>query len=54
MKDNWLKNVADLEEKLEKAEYQGYINGYKHCLKLCRQFSFTNMSNGNSVLQENS
>lgn len=46
MKNNWLKNAADLEMKLEKAEYQGYINGYKHCLELCRIFSFTSMSNG--------
>lgn len=46
MKNNWLKNAAELEMKLEKAEYQGYINGYKHCLELCRIFSFTSMNNG--------
>lgn len=46
MKDNWLKNAADLEMKLEKVEYQGYINGYKHCLELCRIFSFISMSDG--------
>lgn len=49
MKDNWLKNAADLETKLEKAEYQGYINGYKHCLQLCENFSFTSMSNGKVI-----
>lgn len=53
MEDNWLKNAADLESKLEKAEYQGYINGYKHCLKLCDQLSFTSMSNGKVIRLSN-
>ena len=41
MTDNWLKRAADLEEKLEKAEYKGFLNAYKHCKKLCNQVSFT-------------
>lgn len=49
MKDNWLKNAADLEMKLEKAEYQGYINGYKHCLELCRIFSTTSMNGSKTI-----
>ena len=44
--DNWLKDVADLEEKIEKTEYQTYINAYKHCKQLCDSMSFMTEHNG--------
>ena len=43
---NWLKNAADLEEKLEKVEYQTWINAYKHCKQLCSSMSFMTEHNG--------
>lgn len=44
--DNWLKVMADLEEKIEKTEYQTYINAYKHCKQLCESMSFMTEHNG--------
>lgn len=49
MKDNWLKNAADLEEKLEKSEYKGFMCAYIHCKELCNKMSFTSLANGKVV-----
>ena len=44
--DSWFKIAADLEEKIEKTEYQTWINAYEHCKQLCNNFSFMTEHNG--------
>ena len=44
--NSWLKVAADLEEKIEKTEYQTWINAYKHCKELCSNMSFMTEHNG--------
>jgi hypothetical protein len=44
--DNWLGYALELEEKLEKAEYQAWMNAYKHCKQLCNSMSFMTEHNG--------
>jgi hypothetical protein len=44
--DNWLRYALELEEKLEKAEYQAWMNAYKHCKQLCNNMSFMTEHNG--------
>lgn len=41
-----MKVAADLEEKIEKTEYQTWINAYEHCKQLCNNMSFMTEYNG--------